>query len=95
MEINEDHIAELEGLAKISLAPEEKDKIKSELSVMLRHMEVLNELDVDDVEPLSHTQNGAVTLRADEPRESLPAEALLVNAPEKDGSFFAVPKAFE
>lgn len=95
MEINNELINELEGLAKIRLSEAEKQKVKDELAEMLGHMEILNELDVSDVEPLTHTKNIQCELRDDVSFLSLSADEILSNAPERDGDFFAVPKAFE
>ena len=63
----------------------------SELSTILDHIEKINELDLDDVEPTSHVVEVENVLRADEPRESWPRERILDPAPDPDDGGFRVP----
>jgi aspartyl-tRNA(Asn)/glutamyl-tRNA(Gln) amidotransferase subunit C len=55
-------------------------------------MEKLNELDTENVEPLSHPVEGNNIFRDDELKPSVPTEEALKNAPDKDEQFFKVPK---
>ena len=41
-------------LAKLSLSEEEKEKAKADMQKMLDYVEKLDELDTENVEPLSH-----------------------------------------
>ena len=41
-------------LAKLSLSPEEKEAAKSDMSRMLEYIDMLNQLDTSEVEPMSH-----------------------------------------
>ena len=62
-----------------------------ELSSILDHIEKIGELELDDVAPTSHVTELENVLRADEPRPSLPREAVLAEAPDTDGEGFRVP----
>ncbi|MFO7446129.1 MAG: Asp-tRNA(Asn)/Glu-tRNA(Gln) amidotransferase subunit GatC, partial [Ignavibacteriaceae bacterium] len=56
------------------------------------YVEKLNELDTENVEPLSHPVEGFNAFREDGVKPGVSREEALRNAPEKDESFFKVPK---
>lgn len=83
---------EIEILAKLHLTDEEKEKSREEMQRMLDYVDMLNQLDTENVEPLTHIFPIQNVFREDEIEESTPKEELLKNAPkEKDGQFL-VPK---
>ena len=65
--------------------------MSSELSTILDHIEKINELALDGVEPTSHVVEIENVLRPDEPRESWPRERILELAPDADDGGFRVP----
>ena len=95
MIINDELIAELEELSKIRLSDDEKIKIKAELGEILAYMNVLGELDTEGAEAVSHIVKSYDNMREDEVYPSLSADEITANAPNSEGCFFAVPKAFE
>ena len=84
-----EHIAEL---ARLKFADAELDSYTDQLNEILNYMEKLNELDTENVEPLSHPVEGNNVFRADEIKSSITTEEALKNAPQKDEQFFHVPK---
>ena len=54
MQITPDLIKYLETLARITLSEEEEKKVGSELQDILTYIDMLNELDTDGVEAMSH-----------------------------------------
>lgn len=84
-----EHIAEL---ARLKFNDDELQNFTIELNKILTYVEKLNELDTENVEPLSHPVEGSNEFRLDEVRKSLKTEEALKNAPEKDEMFFKVPK---
>jgi aspartyl-tRNA(Asn)/glutamyl-tRNA(Gln) amidotransferase subunit C len=82
------HVARL---ARLQLSDEEVERMASELSKVLDHIEKIRELDLDGVPPTSHVVDVVNALRADEPRPSLPAEVALRSAPEPLAGGFGVP----
>jgi len=82
-------------LARIELTEDEKDTLTAQLSSILDHIEKLNELNIEGVEPTFHVLDVTNVFRADEVRPSLPTEETLKNAPARDGDFFKVPKIIE
>ena len=77
-------------LARLRLSDEEVDRMAGELSKILEHVEKMDELDLDGVEPTSHVVALENVWREDEPVPSLSREAALANAPDpQDGAFRA------
>jgi len=84
-----EHIAEL---ARLKYTEEELDNFTGELNKILAYMDKLNELDTENVEPLSHSNEGNNIFREDKVKRSISTEEALKNAPERDEQFFHVPK---
>ncbi len=84
-----EHIAEL---ARLKFNDEELDSFTNQLNEILTYVDKLNELDTENVEPLSHPVENSNVFRDDKIKPSVPKEEALINAPEKDENFFKVPK---
>jgi aspartyl-tRNA(Asn)/glutamyl-tRNA(Gln) amidotransferase subunit C len=84
-----EHIAEL---ARLKFEDAELDSFTDQLNEILNYMEKLNELNTENVEPLSHPVEGNNVFRDDVEKPSITTEEALKNAPEKDDRFFRVPK---
>jgi aspartyl-tRNA(Asn)/glutamyl-tRNA(Gln) amidotransferase subunit C len=89
--IDREQVLHVARLARLNLTDEEVEKMASELSGILEHVEHINELDLDDVEPTSHVVAVENVLRPDEPRPSWPREKVLERAPDPAGGAFRVP----
>ena len=82
-------------LARLQLSDEEVERFTQQLGEILAYVDQLNEVDTEGVEPMAHAIELSNVLRADEPRDSLPREAALGNAPQTDGKYFLVPQILE
>ncbi len=89
--IDREQVLHVARLARLRLTDDEVERMSSELSTILDHIEKINELDLDDVEPTSHVVEVENVLRADEPRESWPRETVLEEAPDVAEGGFRVP----
>ncbi len=89
--IDRDQVLHVARLGRLRLSEEELERMPSELSTILDHIEKINELDLEDVEPTSHVVEVENVLRADEPRESWPRERMLGLAPDPADGGFRVP----
>jgi aspartyl-tRNA(Asn)/glutamyl-tRNA(Gln) amidotransferase subunit C len=78
-------------LARLGLTDDELTRLEGQLNHILDQYEKLAELDTDDIPPTAQTIELANILRDDVAMPSLPAEAVLANAPERQGDFFVVP----
>ena len=82
-------------LARIRVADEDVPRLQGELNSILGWIELLSEVDVDGVEPLTGGAQIALRLRADAVTDGNIADAVLANAPDRVGAFFTVPKVVE
>jgi aspartyl-tRNA(Asn)/glutamyl-tRNA(Gln) amidotransferase subunit C len=89
--IERDQVHHVARLARLRLTEDEVERMAGELSQILEHVETMNELDLDGVEPTSHVVELQNVLRDDEPRGSLPREVALEQAPDRTDAGFRVP----
>jgi aspartyl-tRNA(Asn)/glutamyl-tRNA(Gln) amidotransferase subunit C len=89
--IDREQVLHVAKLARLKLTDDEVERMAGELSTILEHVEHMNELDLDGVEPTSHAVALENVLRADVPRPSLTREQALANAPDATETGFRVP----
>ena len=92
MKIDDQMIDKISRLAYLEFGEEEKEKIRQDLEQILTFVEKLKELDTEDVEPLVYLSDKTDVLREDRMIQTITPEEALLNAPEKSGRFFKVPK---
>lgn len=95
MSIPKEEIIKIAKLAKLKLNDNEIEKFTSQFNQILDYMKKLNELNTDEVQPLSHPLEINNLIREDELKDSIPRELALSNAPDKDDKFFKVPKVIK
>jgi len=89
--IDRDELLHVARLARLALHEDELEATAAELSTILEHVAVIEELDLTGVEPTAHIGEVADSLRADEPRPSLAREVALARAPAVRDDGFLVP----
>jgi aspartyl-tRNA(Asn)/glutamyl-tRNA(Gln) amidotransferase subunit C len=89
--IDRDQVLHVAKLARLQLSDEEVERMAGELSKILEHVETMNELDLEGVEPTSHVVDLTNVLREDVPRDGLDRETALEQAPDATESGFRVP----
>lgn len=82
-------------LARIAVADDEVEHLAGELNAILAFVEQLSEVDVSAVEPMTSVMPMRMKMRTDAVTDGAMADAVLANAPERDGGFFLVPKVVE
>ena len=92
MKIDDQIIDKISRLAYLEFGEEEKEKIRQDLEQILTFVEKLRELDTENVEPLVYLSDKTDVLREDRMIPTLSTEEALLNAPERSGCFFKVPK---
>lgn len=101
MKITEDTVSSVAKLARLGLNQDEMKQFAEQLSGILTYAEKLNELNTDNIEPTSHVLPLSNIFREDLLVPSLSVDAVMQNAPEKEGNvpceghFFRVPKIIE
>jgi aspartyl-tRNA(Asn)/glutamyl-tRNA(Gln) amidotransferase subunit C len=89
--IDREQVLHVARLARLALTDEEVERMSSELSTILEHVERISELELEGVEPTSHVVELENVLRPDEPRPSWPRERMLEEAPDASEGAFRVP----
>jgi aspartyl-tRNA(Asn)/glutamyl-tRNA(Gln) amidotransferase subunit C len=87
-----EHVARL---ARLELSAAEKERMRSQLDIILGYVAKLREVDTTGVPPTAHVLPLVNVMREDEVRPSYPVEAMLANAPEPEGELFRVPRILE
>lgn len=82
-------------LAKLELTGEEKERAKEDMANMLDYIDMLNGLDTEGVEPMSHVFPVHNVFREDVVVNGDDRENLLANAPEQKEGCYKVPKTVE
>lgn len=95
MEITEELVSYVAELSRIKLDDQQRTKMKTEIGALVEYMDILNTLDTDGIEPISHVFDVKNVLRQDVVRDSYNREELLKNAPVHTQEAVVVPKTVE
>lgn len=82
-----EHVA---ALARLGLDDEELERMRDQLSSILQHIAVLDQLDTGAISPTAQVNVLRNVLREDEVRPSLAQADVLRNAPRERGGFLEV-----
>ena len=82
-------------LARIRMDEAEVTTLAGELNTIFGWIEQLNEVDISNVDPLTGAAHMALKMREDAVTDGGDPAAILFNAPDRIGEFFAVPKVVE
>ena len=86
------HIAKL---SRISVDDEKAKKLAGDLNSIFDFIEKLNELNTDQIKPLTSIAETSLKLRNDEIKSQNMREEIIKNSPEKNEDYFVVPKVIE
>jgi aspartyl-tRNA(Asn)/glutamyl-tRNA(Gln) amidotransferase subunit C len=79
-------------LARLQFTDEELERFAREFSDIVEYVGVINAVDMQGVEPMTHVHEVVNVMRDDVVGECLTTEEALRNAPKKNDAFFKVPK---
>jgi len=80
------------GLAKLALTDEERDRFTEDFCGILEHLNRLDSLDTDSVEPIACILPYNNVFREDVVEPSMDGEKVLENAPDSLNGCFRVPR---
>lgn len=95
MSVDQATVRHIARLARIAVTDDEARALESELSALLDWVEQLGEVDTDGVEPMTSVVHMEMRKRDDGITDGNCADAVVANAPEREGHFFVVPKVIE
>ncbi len=95
MTIDKDTVARIASLARIRLTQDEQDAMTMEFQSILAWVDQLQEVNTDDVPPLTSVVEMSLPQREDNVTDGGYPEDVLANAPKQAAGFFVVPKVIE
>jgi aspartyl-tRNA(Asn)/glutamyl-tRNA(Gln) amidotransferase subunit C len=95
MKLTRESVQRVAILARLRLTADEESEFTGQLDHILAYMDKLNELDTANVELFNHDIDNSSALREDKVANQPNTDALLANAPDRDETFFKVPKIIE
>ncbi len=88
-------VAYVADLARLALGPDERARFEGQLDHVVTHVEQLQRLDVEGIEPTAHAAPVVNVWRADAVRPSLDPREALRNAPQQANNLVIMPKIVE
>ena len=95
MKLSREEVIHIAALARLGMTDDEIEKAREQLSNILENFEVLKEVDTTRVPPTAQSINLVNVLRDDTTQLSLPSEAILDNAPDREGDLFKLRAVLE
>jgi len=95
MSVDADTVRRIAHLARIAVADEEVENLKSELNAILAFVEQLSEVDVTGIEPMTSVMPMVMKEREDVVTDGGIPDDIVRNAPATEDHFFLVPKVVE
>lgn len=93
--ISKEEIKEMAELAKLRLSDEELDDYREKLSGVINYIGLLNEVNIENVEPTYGINEHIQHLREDVPKEGLTREEVLQNSIEDQYGYFKILRIVE
>ncbi len=95
MKVEEKTVRHIARLARLQVTDEEAKNLETELSSIMNWIEQLNEVNTDDVQPLTSIVEVSLKQREDVVTDGGYPEEIMKNAPLSEDNFFMVPKVVE
>jgi len=95
MRLSREEVLHIAWLARLGLDEAELEQLREQLSNILEHFQVLQELNTDEIPPTAHILPLEDVMRDDEPEPSYPPKEVLANAPRREGQYFRVMAVLE
>ena len=95
MKVNNKLVEHLAHLSRLDFDDNSKEKMKIDFEKMLDFVAKLEEVDTDNVKPLSYMSSELNVLREDKVEQVLTQEQALKNAPINDTDYIRIPKVID
>lgn len=95
MKIDRTTLENTAHLARLEFKEEDAQAMMDDMTKIITWVEKLEEVNTDNVEPLTTMSHEVNAIREDVNKPHLSHEKALKNAPKKDSDYFRVPKVLE
>ena len=92
MSLTREEVLKVAKLSRLELKEEEIGKFQIDLNNIFKYIDELNEVDTENVAPLTQINREITQFRKDEIKESLTVEEAMKNSPEMAEGMLVVPK---
>lgn len=92
MSLSREEVKKVANLARLEITPEEEANFAIQLSSILDYFAQIEELNTDDVQPMTRAIEVVNITREDKQVTNSERENILNSAPEREDDFFRVPK---
>lgn len=90
MALTSDEVRHIARLARVAVSDEEVERLREQLSDILDHFAILNEIDTEGVPPTAQSFAMTNVRREDAVLPSSPRGDVLANAPRQEDGYFRV-----
>lgn len=95
MRLTSDEVRDIAALARVAMTDGEIERMRDEMSKILDHFDVLQQVDTTDAEPTGHSAGLETVMRDDIASASSPRDDVLANAPRSEDGFIRVRAVLE
>jgi aspartyl-tRNA(Asn)/glutamyl-tRNA(Gln) amidotransferase subunit C len=92
MALSESEVRHVAMLARLAVTDEQVETLRDELNSILGHIDAIQQLDLEGVEPMTHAVPMVNEVRDDVVRPVLDRELALKNAPASEDGAFMIPR---
>ena len=95
MKISEKTLKNISQLSKLGVHDDTKKKLIEELESILEMVNKMNEVNTENVEPMSHAMSDSQNLREDLISSDIKRDDYMENAPLSEDGYYLTPKVIE
>ena len=95
MRLTSDEVRHIAALARVAMTDDEIERMRDQLSNILGHFDVLQQVDTTGAEPTGHAAGLETVMRDDIADVSVPRDDILANAPRSEDGFIRVRAVLE
>jgi aspartyl-tRNA(Asn)/glutamyl-tRNA(Gln) amidotransferase subunit C len=95
LRLTSDEVRHIAALARVAMTDDEIERMRDQLSNILGHFDVLQQVDTTGAEPTGHAAGLETVMRDDIADASSPRDDILANAPRSEDGFIRVRAVLE
>jgi len=95
MKLSREEVLHIARLARMALTEDEITRLSDQLSNLLEHFQVLQQVSTDNIPPMAQPVDLQSVMREDAVAPSLTPDDVLANAPRREGDCFRVRAVLE
>lgn len=92
MALSESEVRHVAMLARLALSDDQIETLRGELNSILGHIDTIQQLDLEGVEPMTHAVPMVNSTRDDVVRPGLTRDMALLNAPQSEDGAIVIPR---